>query len=211
MVTSESTGAHLNEERSVRILPLYTSALGEAILPGDDILAVQSRSDFCEMLARHQEGGGKLEFDAIAAALAVFAPTRVSTTTHPSWKEREAKEWEQIGRPKIMAAMVEFFLHGGLQRRLEQQHKLVEALQAAGLQFGDTAQLVDRIEHAGDWRKTFVDLAVMGRPLGIRFSAEVLDNAAASSALHAAGFTREQQHAIWANSRLPSISTTIKA
>lgn len=211
MVTSESTGKHSSAERSVRILPLYTSALGEAILPGGDIRAVQSRSDFCEMLAGHQDGGGKLEFDAIAAALAVFVPTRVSTTTHPSWKEGEAQEWEQIGRPHIMAAMEEFFLHGGLQRRLEQQHKLIAALQAAGLQFGDIDELVDRIEHAGDWHKAFVDLAVMGRPLGIRFSAEVLDNDAVSSALHTAGFTREQQHAIWANTRLPSISTTIKA
>ncbi len=210
METSGSAGTNSNAERSVRILPLYTSSIGEAIFPGDDIRTVQSRSDFCEMLARHQEGGGKLEFDAIVASLAGFVPARVSTTTHPSWKERETQEWEQIGRPGILAAMVEFFLHGGLQRRLEQQRKLVADLQAAGIQFGDTAQLVDRIQHAGDWRKTFVDLAVMGRPLGIRISAEELNADAASSALRAAGFTHEQQIAIWANSRLPSRGASLR-
>lgn len=76
---------------SSRVLPLYRTPLGDAIFPGDDIYTVRMRSDFSEMLLQHAEEGDALDMTAIAATLAQFTPARVSTATHPTWREREGR------------------------------------------------------------------------------------------------------------------------
>jgi hypothetical protein len=189
---------------SVRILPLYRSAIGDAIFLGDDFHTLRMRSDFSEMLLQHLAGGGELNLTAIGASLAEFTPERVSTTTHPAWKDRVAEEWEQCERQRIFAAMEEFFLNGGLERRLEDQCTFFVALQAAGIQFGDTAQLIDRVLHAGDWRETFIQLTTMGRQHGIQLGGNNIDRPRVAAALHSAGFSQEQQDLIWCNLPAPS-------
>jgi hypothetical protein len=183
--------------RSVRILPMYRTAIADAIFPGDDFHTLQMRSDFSEMLLAHMNGGGVLDLTAIAATLAEFTPERVSTMTHSGWKDQVAEQWEQRERPHIFAAMDEFFFHAGLERRMEDQRTFFVALQAAGIRFGDTSQLFDRALHAGDWRETFTELAVMGRQHGIQLSGNNIDRPRVAAALHSAGFSRQQQHMIW--------------
>jgi len=188
-----------DDEPSVRILPMYRAAIGDAIFPGDDIHTLQLRSDFSEMLLHHLNGGGDFVLTAIGAALAEFTPARVSTTTHPVWKDKVAEEWDQRERPRIFAAMEAFFLDGGLERRMGEQRAFFAALHAAGVRFGNTHRLFDHAAHAGDWRKAFIELAAMGRDQGIQLSSNDIDRPGVAAAMHGAGFSRVQQRMIWSN------------
>lgn len=182
--------------RSVRILPMYFSAIADAILPGDDFYSRTARSDFSEMLHLHSIAGGVLDLTTIGAALAEFTPARVATTVHPTWKDKVRRDWEQIERPRIFAALEAFLLDGGLDRRLHDIGTFFSALTAAGVQFGNAPSLIDQTVHAGDWRKSFVRLIALGRDQGIRLGGKSVDRAAVELALQGAGFSREHQQQI---------------
>ncbi len=182
---------------SARVLPLYRTPLGDAIFPGDDIYTVRMRSDFSEMLLQHAEEGGALDMTAIAATLAQFTPARVSTVTHPTWREREEEEWSQRDRMLIFRAMEKFFSGGGLERRMEEIRTFFAALHTAGIQLGNTSFLFERVYQAGNWREEFTMLAAMGRNHGVRLSCEFVDRSEVTRALRIANFSTEQQHVIW--------------
>jgi hypothetical protein len=194
-VNSEPT----DNSYTISILPMYRTSLGDALFPGDDYFTVKLRSDFSEMLVRHVDQGGTLTLTAIGAALSEFTPARVATTTHPTWKHREAEEWIQYERPRIFAAMESFFLDGGLERRIEEQRRFFAALSAAGVCLGNASYLFDRVVHAGDWRTTFIELAAFGRTYSIRLSGENIDRPTVAAAMGHAGFCKEQQQVVWSH------------
>lgn len=155
---------------TVRMFPVYRTAIGDAMFPGEDVHTMRLRGDFSEMLVHHLESGGELEVEGLRAALSAFTPLRVSTTAHRTWADRDTEEWVQLDRPRIHAVMDAFFNGGGLASRLED----------------------------------FVRIAVMGRAHGIQIASDGLHRRGIGSALHRAGFAREQQREILSNIREPA-------
>lgn len=169
----------------VSLIPMYRSALGDALLPGDSLAARQIRSRFSEMLVKHLAAGGASDLVALGAALAAFTPADIlaeSDADAYGWKARRLKEWEDEQKPQLFAALEAFLLDGGHERRVEVQRVFVHGLLDAGVRIEGAAALADLIAYAGDWHGTFLHVAEQGREQGVRFHGESVDVASLNRA-----------------------------
>jgi len=186
----------------VSLVPMYRTALGDALLPGDSLAVRQIRSRFSEMLVKHLAAGGASDLVALGAALAAFTPADIlaeSDADAYDWKARRLKEWEDEQKLQLFAALEAFFLDGGHERRVEVQRVFVRGLLDAGVRIEGAAALADLIAYAGDWHRTFLHVAEQGREHGFRFHGESVDVESLNRAARAAGFTALQAQQIAAN------------
>lgn len=186
----------------VSLIPMYRTALGDALLPGGGLAAGQLRSRFSEMLVKHMAAGGAADLVALGEALAAFTPADILADPDSDpfgWKARRLKEWEDEQKPQLFAALEAFFLDGGHEKRADVQRLFVRGLLDAGVRIKGAATLAELIAYAGDWHGTFLHVAEQGRAHGVRFGGESVDFEALNRAALAAGFTALQTQRIAAN------------
>lgn len=186
----------------ISLIPVYRTALGDALLPGDSVAMRQLRSRFSEMLVKHLAAGGASDLVALGAALAAFTPPDILAEPDADafgWKARRLREWEDEQKPQLFAALEAFFLDGGHEMRMDVQRVFVCGLLDAGVRIEGATALADLIAYAGDWHGTFLHVAQQGREYGVRFHGGSVDVEALNRAALAAGFTAMQAQQIGAN------------
>lgn len=177
---------------TARLYPDHRTRLGDAMFPASDAFTIQLRNYFSEMLIGHLETGRQRSAIGFGETLSEFTPASVKDAGD-EWKARLLQRWEKEQRPLIFHALEEFFLNGGYEARVKTQNNFVAALVDAGVQIQGEAALLDELAFSGDWHAAFVNLTLMGRPMGVRLTASNgCDRKRMAEAASHAGFQADQ-------------------
>jgi len=149
------------------LITTINSSLGDTLFPNEDFYSRELNNLVGEVIQECCRLGKDLTLSGIGETLAVMTPQFLLDS---AWDNRDKERWETELKPRLISAIDDFFIGGGIEARSEEIANLLTSLRKLGVDITEVEKLKASLI-VGDWRKRLIVWAEMGRPEGVIFVA----------------------------------------